>query len=186
MGKAVALAFTIILFSSDISKEIKNVSLLYLSVTGTYFLTTEAAFDDNSNMIKFVKWLHVPIMDDLEHLWVPTVTKAAPIALSGTFMCLCIMKGTVGISPGLVMFYTNIYLPFETWCFKQWIPLQQERRFAAIFRGEKKVSAQCPICLEDTLNAVLTPCQHPFHSFCLRRSIEMNGATCPICRRNLN
>ena len=42
---------------------------------------------------------------------------------------------------------------------------------------------QCPICLEDMYSAArTTDCAHIFHSHCLRKSLEVIGDSCPMCR----
>ena len=42
---------------------------------------------------------------------------------------------------------------------------------------------QCPICLEDMFSAArVTGCSHIFHAHCLRKSLEIIGDTCPMCR----
>ena len=42
---------------------------------------------------------------------------------------------------------------------------------------------QCPICLEDMHSAArITHCAHIFHAHCLRKSLEIIGDSCPMCR----
>ena len=43
---------------------------------------------------------------------------------------------------------------------------------------------QCPICLEDMYSAArTTECSHIFHAHCLRKSLELIGDSCPMCRK---
>ena len=43
---------------------------------------------------------------------------------------------------------------------------------------------QCPICLEGMYSAArITDCSHTFHSHCLRKSLEIIGDSCPMCRK---
>ena len=43
---------------------------------------------------------------------------------------------------------------------------------------------QCPICLEDMWSAArITACAHIFHAHCLRKSLEVVGDACPMCRK---
>ena len=43
---------------------------------------------------------------------------------------------------------------------------------------------QCPICLEGMYSAArITNCSHTFHSHCLRKSLEIIGDSCPMCRK---
>ena len=42
---------------------------------------------------------------------------------------------------------------------------------------------QCPICLELMYSAArMTDCAHIFHAHCLRKSLEVVGDSCPMCR----
>ena len=43
---------------------------------------------------------------------------------------------------------------------------------------------QCPICLEGMYSAArITDCSHTFHAHCLRKSLEIIGDSCPMCRK---
>ena len=43
---------------------------------------------------------------------------------------------------------------------------------------------QCPICLEEMYSASrITDCSHTFHAHCLRKSLEIIGDSCPMCRK---
>lgn len=43
---------------------------------------------------------------------------------------------------------------------------------------------QCPICLEGMHTAArITECSHTFHAHCLRKSLEIIGDSCPMCRK---
>ena len=43
---------------------------------------------------------------------------------------------------------------------------------------------QCPICLEEMHTAArITECSHTFHAHCLRKSLEIIGDSCPMCRK---
>ena len=43
---------------------------------------------------------------------------------------------------------------------------------------------QCPVCLEGMYSAArITDCSHTFHAHCLRKSLEVIGDSCPMCRK---
>lgn len=47
---------------------------------------------------------------------------------------------------------------------------------------------QCPICLDEIhnhINFIITECGHSYHTSCLLKNIEYNGANCPCCRSNM-
>ena len=103
--------------------------------------------------------------------------------------------------------YTNIRVPYEVlldeWC----RPLEIELNFAnkmkrptttnhkteekfvqKLFNRIKFLKSnpnfgQCPICLEEMSSAArITDCAHIFHAHCLRKSLELVGDSCPMCR----
>jgi hypothetical protein len=62
------------------------------------------------------------------------------------------------------------------------------RKIQARVRGKqtrrKFINNSCPICLEPMIHNVCStsPCNHKFHSYCIRRSLDATGGTCPLCR----
>jgi len=62
------------------------------------------------------------------------------------------------------------------------------RKIQARVRGKqtrkKLINNNCPICLEPMIENVriTSPCNHKFHSYCIRRSLTATQGTCPLCR----
>jgi hypothetical protein len=49
---------------------------------------------------------------------------------------------------------------------------------------KKLINNSCPICLEPMIHniRITSPCNHKFHSYCIRRSLTATQGTCPLCR----
>lgn len=47
---------------------------------------------------------------------------------------------------------------------------------------DKKKNIECPICLEEIIFLVRTPCKHIYCFSCL---LNFNETSCPLCRREL-
>ncbi|CAH8552457.1 unnamed protein product [Schistosoma rodhaini] len=53
--------------------------------------------------------------------------------------------------------------------------------------GGIKQFLRCPICLDDVLNPVVTPCSHIYCKFCMDKHFEKKrNANCPLCNKNLS
>jgi hypothetical protein len=71
---------------------------------------------------------------------------------------------------------------------KQLIKLRASRKIQSRVRGKqtrkKLINNSCPICLEPMIHnvSITSPCNHKFHSDCIRRSLTATRGTCPLCR----
>lgn len=55
------------------------------------------------------------------------------------------------------------------------------------FKTAPPPNTMCPICYSDILpteTSMVTPCNHAFHEYCLRKSMQIQ-LICPMCRQNL-
>lgn len=60
-----------------------------------------------------------------------------------------------------------------------------EQSFANFLEINKKMTDECPICMDaidPNKNRVTTECGHTFHCSCLMTNVSHNGFACPYCR----
>ena len=66
--------------------------------------------------------------------------------------------------------------------------LKATRKIQSRVRGKqtrtKLINNRCSICLEPMVHnvSITSPCNHKFHSDCIRRSLTATRGTCPLCR----
>jgi hypothetical protein len=59
-------------------------------------------------------------------------------------------------------------------------------RYATMCELKDRVDDVCPVCLLNMKwKAKVTPCNHFFHTDCLRRCLKQNNRDCPFCKQDL-
>ena len=58
-----------------------------------------------------------------------------------------------------------------------------EKQFDNFTKNSDTLS--CPICMEDSDNNIILPCNHNFCSACIKKWLLKKTDTCPICRKSV-
>ncbi|RWS27630.1 E3 ubiquitin-protein ligase HRD1-like protein [Leptotrombidium deliense] len=178
----------------------------HIAITSLYYVLTDPWTHENASI--FLSWLQLEYFENLEVLWTPVLIRLLASLLSVTSdsskpfraESICYKHSTLislvwfFSSPSSIILimssaYINVYL-----CLKEmeiyWKVLMEEKtsldkyRYATSAELTDKYDDVCAVCLLPMRwKARVTPCQHLFHSDCLRRCLKQNLSSCPICKQ---
>lgn len=158
---------------------------LYATLTFSYYFCTEKLFLETVPCV--MAKLNLEILDDLEHLYVPTFMNC--YALLVGVLVTAHLSNSVYASFALSSAYFLVYLRLKDLYCNYVKTLNVERRTFASFRHatEKELEEWndiCAVCLSSMSRAKITPCNHLFHPRCLKQCLKMSFK-CPLCKRGL-
>ncbi|ODM97069.1 hypothetical protein Ocin01_09611 [Orchesella cincta] len=160
---------------------------VYILITVSYYIMTEKTIQDSIPNVL----IYVP--DDQfqdQILGLEKIHAMLAIKLLTTLanlLFLIPMFRSLRIT--LLTLYINVWLQYKS---SKMIKTQLDRELELVanFRQatEEDFSAKdeddvCPICLGQMKSARVTPCQHMFHTNCLRLCVKNLNNCCPICKR---
>ncbi|RWS12434.1 E3 ubiquitin-protein ligase HRD1-like protein [Dinothrombium tinctorium] len=162
----------------------------HIAITFLYYILTDPWTHENAAIA--LSWLELECLENLEVLWTPVLIRLLASLLSGVFISLVwFFSSPSSIILLIASAYINVYL-----CLQEmdiyWKVLMEERsylnkyRYATNSELTSKCDDVCAVCLLPMRwKARVTPCQHMFHSDCLRRCLKQNLRLCPICKQEM-
>lgn len=184
LAKSVVLTMVLMLFTSRLPDY--QVNLNYLLITGVYFVLTTPSFENQ--FIKMLKRCELDLIEGMEELWCPLVTKLLSLSYSTVFMIMAFPRQSSLI---IIACYTNIfidYVKFRDCLLPQlWRERAILKKYCLVCKSQfiqKGIDPICAVCLDAMSFARLTPCKHSFHGHCLRRWLKENSC-CPLCKQTL-
>ncbi|GJQ66469.1 hypothetical protein Trydic_g4466 [Trypoxylus dichotomus] len=155
----------------------------YNIVTFAYYLCTEKIFCEIIEAA--TTSLNLDTLDALEYLYVPLILRTYT-ALSSTILILSLLR-TQYARYALVSSYFLLYLNMKDLCSNYVYPLVLEKQTFASFRVASVKDIEdwddiCAVCLTTMSKARITPCNHLFHPYCLKRCLK-NSFQCPLCKQ---
>lgn len=159
-------------------------SLLYVIVTWTYYVATEKIF---INMFPtLLAYLEFDALDRLENFYAPVILRIFTISMSGIFILILLPVASWRFL--FVSTYLNVFLRSKELQI-YWQALQKQREIVERYRVAtdeeiKEFDDVCAVCLAPMKKARVTPCQHLFHSSCLRECLKTSD-NCPLCKQEL-
>ncbi|CAG9854472.1 unnamed protein product [Phyllotreta striolata] len=157
-------------------------SLLYSILTFLYYLCSEKIFVET--LPDLFEMLSIEKFENLEHLYVPMAMNF-----------FTVLAGTVVSTYFLLVQYSNfvllsvyflVYIRLKDIYYNYWKLLIVEREIFRSFRIATKEEIDswndiCAVCLTAMSRARITPCNHLFHSHCLKRCLK-SSLLCPLCK----
>jgi len=157
----------------------------YIALTLTYYILTEKIIQEAlPNILTYVP---SKIIQDqlvgLEKLTSTFVIKIVTLSLN----VLVLIPTLTSLKLSLVTVYFNVWLQYKS-SLKIKAELQEETNLVGNFRIASDEEIQkhddvCAVCLNTLEVARVTPCQHLFHTNCLRMCVKSQSNICPICKR---
>lgn len=163
-------------------------SRFYIFITLSYYILTEKLIQDAlPNFLFYMPhWLTHDRLVGLEELYSGLILKSVTIGAN----VLMLVPSFYSIKLVLCTLYLNVYLQYKAWKHVK-SRLEEEFQLVSHFRvaSQEDLSTLddvCAICLSPMEHARVTPCQHVFHTTCLRLCLKnLNNNMCPICKREL-
>jgi hypothetical protein len=157
----------------------------YVFLTLSYYILTEKIIQDSLPNIL----MHIPskyIQDQLVGLEKLTSTFLIKVVTMSLNVLLLIPTFS-SIKITLVTLYFNVWLQYKS-SSRIRAELEEETRLVQNFRiaTDEEIQAHddvCAVCLTALDVARVTPCQHLFHTNCLRMCVKASSNTCPLCKR---
>lgn len=179
----ITVVFMLLVFGVEQGLEHYSPTLLYNIVTGLYYAVTEKVFYEL--ILLFINYLQLPILENLESLWVPVIFKTYTAAVSFIFAIPLIFYGQYRLA--FLAMYSNVFLRCKEMRLNSLKSLNQERAVLTQYRyaTNQEISEfddVCAVCLSPMRLARITPCHHIFHGECLRQCLKTSDH-CPICKR---
>lgn len=161
----------------------------YILITLTYYILTEKTIQDSiPNILGHIPDAHLQDhIHGLEKLHAGLSIKLVTTCANILFL-LPILPS---IRVTLLTLYVNVWLQYKSSKSIK-AELDHELELVANFRQatEDEVNSReedvCAICLGQMKSARVTPCQHMFHTNCLRLCVKNLNNSCPICKREFH
>lgn len=157
---------------------------LYTIVTILYYFCTEKVIIEIFTSL--ITRCDITCLDSLEYLYVPIMLNTFSI------ISACLIVGnlikTEHFTYALIASYFTIYLHLKDLVCNQVLPLLLELKTFASFRIATLTDLQnwndiCAVCLNQMSRARITPCNHFFHPYCLKRCLQ-SSFQCPLCKQS--
>lgn len=179
----ITVIFMLLVFSLEQGLQHYSPTTVYTLLTGLYYVVTEKVFVEL--VLSFVTYLQLPILENLESLWVPVAFRGYTACISFLFALPLLFYGQY--RSVCIAVYLNVYLRFKEMRINSLNSLNLERavltqyRYATI-QELNEFDDVCAVCLSPMRLARITPCHHIFHGECLRQCLKASDQ-CPICKR---
>lgn len=163
-----------------------HTNLLYTAITFTYYLSTEKLF--TNIFIKLVASFKFQILEGLELLYVPIAFNVFAIIASA--LVTINLRTQPHLQYAFFASYFTIYLRTKFLYLNYIQAMRIEQHTFASFKSATERDLQkwddiCAVCLNRMSKAKITPCNHLFHSSCLRRCLR-NSLQCPLCKQDFS
>ncbi|KAG0726906.1 RING finger protein 145 [Chionoecetes opilio] len=181
VGKGWAISFGVGLFTFQCSSYRPN--LTFIAVTFPYFMLTQHRWSGEEGIVRWIRALRLPLLEEEEAFWVPLGAHTLPIAAS-----LVVGVMVVPVRPWLVFVaaYTNLIVPGLLMARKV---AGRDSPHAAVITTCRRATPEeleehptCPVCLEELRQARVTPCLHLYHAACLASCLA-HSSLCPLCKQ---
>lgn len=181
----VTVVFMLLVFGLEQGLEHYRPTTIYTLFTWTYYAVTEKVFVEL--LLAFVTYLQLPVLENLESLWVPVAIRTFTASISFIFLLPLFFFQQYYIA--LISLYLNVYLRYKEMKLNCLHDLNIERAVLTQYRYATKQELiefddVCAVCLCQMHLARITPCHHIFHGECLRQCLKTSNQ-CPICKREL-
>ncbi|ENN72000.1 hypothetical protein YQE_11291, partial [Dendroctonus ponderosae] len=158
--------------------------LAYSLITSIYYLCTEKIFMEIFSQL--VEALKIDKLENLEHLYVPLLMNAVAIAAGivvGLYSLYFNYSNLI-----LLSLYFTVYLRIKDAYYNYWELLITERDTYSNFQVATSKDIEdwddiCAVCLNNMSKARITPCNHLFHPYCLKRCLR-HSFYCPLCKHD--
>lgn len=159
---------------------------MYIVITLTYYILTEKTIQKCiPNILMYIP--NTQFQDRI--LGLEKIHAVLAIKLVTTLVNLIFLVPVLpSLRITLLTSYVNVWLQYQSSKSLK-IELDRELQLVANFRQATKEDLSsheedvCAICLGQMKSARVTPCQHCFHTNCLRLCIKNLNDSCPICKR---
>lgn len=162
-----------------------HTNLLYNAITFTYYLSTEKLFTDL--FIKLATSFKLQVLEGMELLYVPIALNT--FAITASALVTMTLRTQPQLQYAMFASYFTLYLRTK-FLYQNYIrTMRIEQNTFASFKWATDSDLQkwddiCAVCLTRMSKAKITPCNHLFHSACLRQCLR-NSLQCPLCKHDL-
>nr|CAD7194801.1 unnamed protein product [Timema douglasi] len=191
LGKGVVMSLVLLTFTLQFNH--LEPTFTYIIITALYFLLTQFKGEagEETAMVEATRKLGLHILEGMEEYWLPLIISAAAVVMSTVVLCMALLELNV-LLLCLLLGYANVYVAGLQMMENCWKPLSVQNAVVAVFplaspkKLEQRGDTLCPVCLDDMriLTARVTPCNHIFHTSCLRKCVLLFGH-CPLCKQPL-
>lgn len=181
----ITVVFMLLVFGLEQGLELYKPTFLYNIITWLYYIVTEKVFVEL--LLSFITCLQLPVLENLESLWVPVAFRTYTAVISFLFSLPLVFYGQY--RSALITMYVNVYLRCKEMKLNSLNSLRTERAVLTQYRYAMQSELSefddvCAICLSPMRMGRITPCHHIFHGECLRQCLKSSDH-CPICKREL-
>uniref|UniRef100_A0A1B6JAG1 RING-type domain-containing protein n=1 Tax=Homalodisca liturata TaxID=320908 RepID=A0A1B6JAG1_9HEMI len=181
----ITVVFMLLVFGLEQGLEHYKPTLVYNFITGLYYIVTEKVFVEL--LLSFIIFLQLPILENLESLWVPVLFRSYTAIISFLFAIPLVFYGQY--RSACIAIYLNVFLRYKEMKLNSLHNLSMERAVLTQYRYATSQELSefddvCAVCLSPMRLARITPCHHIFHGECLRQCLKASDH-CPICKREL-
>ncbi|CAL4123149.1 unnamed protein product, partial [Meganyctiphanes norvegica] len=186
LGKSVVLAFIIIIFSAEKFNDREEPNLvLFVTLTFIYFVFTQHEWTGQEFFVGWIQFLGLPFFNGDEEFIIPLTLRILPVLASAT---LAVHLGQLYPVLFCISIYVNISVPLlqlnTSHQSEVSRPCSGIISYKPATAKDLQDHSQCPVCLDEMQYAVVTPCNHVFHTACIRKCLTVSNL-CPLCKRDI-